>query len=540
MKSWKVMHRLLVLAGVLLLGTVIVFVAGYVGMRSTVASLETIYADRVVPLRDLKVIADMYAVNIVDTAHKARNGNLGFAAALKNVDDAETMIAKKWKEYTATFLVADEKRLVAEIEPMMKATEPAIDRLKELLKRGDAAGLAAYTANELYPAIDPLSGKFSDLIEIQLTVAGAEYADGETRSQRLILISIAIVIAALVGGSVLAVMITRQITSQLGAEPSDVVAVARCIAAGELNVAIGEMAHRGSIMEAMRAMRDRLHDIVAELSSTAESLSAAAQRTSMISATVAASSDKQSSSTASMAAAVEEMTVSIGLISESAGIARSTAADAGARVDEGMTAVQQTLGEMGKITNTVVATANDIENLAVRSTQIGAIVNVIREIADQTNLLALNAAIEAARAGEQGRGFAVVADEVRKLAERTAKSTQEIVQTVATIHDGTQQAIRSTEAGRVQAVEGVRLADLAGGAMRDVKAAIDEALAAVGEISHSLAEQRATSTSVAQNVEKVAQMTEENAASVAQLNEAAGSLNNLATKLRALTGHFKT
>ena len=129
----KIGTRLTVLSSILIAALVVVGIMGLQGMNSCNAGLETVYNDRVIPLRDLKVIADMYAVNIVDTSHKARNGNLSFAEAIKNVDEARAVIKKKWSEYTATFLVDEEKHLIAVIEPLMAKAAAETGRLAQNL-----------------------------------------------------------------------------------------------------------------------------------------------------------------------------------------------------------------------------------------------------------------------------------------------------------------------------------------------------------------------------------------------------------------------
>ncbi|MDP3037987.1 MAG: MCP four helix bundle domain-containing protein, partial [Rhodocyclaceae bacterium] len=131
--------RLIVLVGMLLLALVVIGALGLRGMAQSEDGLETVYQDRVVPLRDLKTIADQYAVNIVDTAHKVRDGIISWAQARKNLDEADANIKQKWKEYTATNLVEEEKKLVAEIEPMFKETAIALGRLKDILAKEDKA-----------------------------------------------------------------------------------------------------------------------------------------------------------------------------------------------------------------------------------------------------------------------------------------------------------------------------------------------------------------------------------------------------------------
>ena len=145
----KIETLLMALVGLLITLLVGIGLSGLYGMHSADNSLETVYNDRVVPLRDLKVIADMYAVNIVDISHKVRNGNITWADGRKFVAEAETTIAEKWKKYTANHLVEEEKRLVAEIEPMFKSTQQYLEKLKDILKREDKEGLTHFTINDL-------------------------------------------------------------------------------------------------------------------------------------------------------------------------------------------------------------------------------------------------------------------------------------------------------------------------------------------------------------------------------------------------------
>lgn len=215
LKNLNVGTRLMLLVALLGLLSVTIGVNGLRGMAMCVAGLQTVYDDRVVPLRDLKVIADMYAVNIVDTSHKVRNGNISWEEGLKNLADAETQINEKWKHYKNTVLVPEEERLVAEIEPMFKSTQIELDHLRDIMTRQDKQAIAEFTAGPLYPAIDPISGKFSDLIEVQLKVAKQEYDASNDSYAFNRVFSIGLILVGLALGAVFALWIVRSVSGPL-------------------------------------------------------------------------------------------------------------------------------------------------------------------------------------------------------------------------------------------------------------------------------------------------------------------------------------
>ena len=215
MNHFSVNIRLLLLVGLLSLVSIVVGLMGLRGMSETVGGLRTVYEDRVVPLRDLKVIADLYAVNIVDTTHKVRNGNIDWAEARKNLQEARLGINKTWTAYKATYLVEEEKKLVAEIEPMLAATESTLNDLQAILEEEDKRAVARFTIDVLYPVIDPISTKFSELIEVQLNVAKAEYTNSSAQYEQSRLISIVLLAAGTLAGIVLALWIVRSVVNPL-------------------------------------------------------------------------------------------------------------------------------------------------------------------------------------------------------------------------------------------------------------------------------------------------------------------------------------
>jgi methyl-accepting chemotaxis protein len=233
------------------------------------------------------------------------------------------------------------------------------------------------------------------------------------------------------------------------------------------------------------------------------------------------------------------MTSSIDQISGNADQSEKIAKQSGIISDQGGKVVSDAVDEMNKIASSVSQSSQIIRELGASSQKISEIVNVIKEIADQTNLLALNAAIEAARAGEQGRGFAVVADEVRKLAERTAKSTQEITSMITEIQNGASNAVASMEEGTLRVTDGVEKARRAGSSMAQIKEGTEQVVSTVADITAALREQSTAVGSVAKEVDLIASMVHDNTASVDDLAKTSNRLNVLADELKESISHFK-
>ncbi|QDX82182.1 chemotaxis protein [Denitratisoma sp. DHT3] len=247
---------------------------------------------------------------------------------------------------------------------------------------------------------------------------------------------------------------------------------------------------------------------------------------------VSHSAARQSEATTSAAAAVEQMSVSIGEVASNAQSTQTVAEQAGQASGKGVELSQQATATILTLAETVKNSAGQVETLGERSAEISRIAGVIREIADQTNLLALNAAIEAARAGEQGRGFAVVADEVRKLAERTGQATEEINSMIVAIQHDTQCAVDSMRSGAVQVENGVRLVQEAETTLSDINTEMGRTAQMVSEISHASAEQNQAMTLLAQNVEQVAGMTQQNVAVVVQTEALVQYLDQVVERMR--------
>ncbi|MEM7682115.1 MAG: methyl-accepting chemotaxis protein [Planctomycetota bacterium] len=283
----------------------------------------------------------------------------------------------------------------------------------------------------------------------------------------------------------------------------------------------------------------KVHDVIAEVVGTTEDVAAASTQIASSSEEIAAGMNEQSQQITQVSAAVEQMSASVIEVARKSADASGASEQAGKAADEGGEVIRETITDMGAISDAVASSSTQVESLGKRGEEIGAIVSVINDIADQTNLLALNAAIEAARAGEHGRGFAVVADEVRKLADRTTKATEEIGQSINAIRDETAGAVEQMGQSAERVGAGVERAEQSGDSLRKIVASAKEVSAMIQSIAAAAEEQSSAAEQVSSNIESISQVTRQAAEGTNQAAEAATSLSATSERLLQLVGSFK-
>jgi methyl-accepting chemotaxis protein len=394
--------------------------------------------------------------------------------------------------------------------------------------------------NAMKPYKEPIH-KFEKEVE---TITG--YATKKMEDNKSIIVSVKkqvitnisiLIVAGFFLVSVFTYLIARSITKPI----QETIAAINAISSGDLThkITYDSRDELGVMSKQFNQFTAKLRDIITSVIQSTVHVASASAEFSSTAESMATATDQLTSQAATVATATEEMAATASDIASNSGMAAEGSNQANESAMDGTRVVEMTMQVMDKIAERVKSSSKTVDELGRRSDQIGEIVGTIEDIADQTNLLALNAAIEAARAGEQGRGFAVVADEVRALAERTTRATKEIGEMIKSIQKETRNAVTEMEQGVQEVVKGSEEAFKSGQALKTILDRVGNVTVQVSQIATAAEEQSATSIEISNNIQEMTFVIQQSSVGTQQIATSSSEMARMAEELRSRVSWFK-
>lgn len=534
----KIRVKLLTAFGMVALLAAAIGTTGILSINKIDANDLKMYEQMTVPVSQLGHISTAFQrirVNLAkvlleqESTHKAA----AIAQISKYGNEITELVAQLEKNITTP----EETAHLKNFTDSRKVFIPLIKRIIELDKAGKGAEALAIYRNEATAAAraeqEALDALIADKIGDAKTTSDSNKADGHRAELIMITLTVAGLIIAVFMGFFIAAIISKPL--------QDGVRFAEAIAAGDLSgsLTVKSRDEIGHLTQALLGMRDKLSGVITRMVETSAVVSSAAVQLSATAEQMATGTEEVAAQTGTVAVASEEMSATSNDIAQNCHLSAESANRAAETTKNGFEVVQHTVEGIRNRGQHTRENARIVATLGERSDQIGAIVSTIEDIADQTNLLALNAAIEAARAGEQGRGFAVVADEVRALAERTTKATKEISEMIRSIQSETKVAITSMEEGVRGTEQGAQQAAQLETSLQEILDQVNSVTMQISQIATAAEQQTSTTSEITNNIQQITEVIQDTARGA---QEAAGASNQLARsaeELRELAGHFR-
>ncbi|MCD5978966.1 methyl-accepting chemotaxis protein [Pseudomonas quasicaspiana] len=429
-----------------------------------------------------------------------------------------------------------ERTFYTQVKNSADAYSKQLDLLEPMMRQGDIAAAVSLVSTGIRPLTNTMEQQIKDLTTFNnegAAKAGQNATDLYNDGLWLVVGIIAGVIVLTVG---LALLLTKSITSPI----NDALSVAERIAASDLSkeVMVSGTDEAGRLLKALAQMQTNLRSTIMEISDSSTQLASASEEMTAVTEESSRGLVAQNDEVNQAATAVTEMSAAVDEVARNAESASEESKRTQGYTEVGQARVAQTLKSIQKLNGNVENTSEQIQGLSDRAQGISKVVEVIRAIAEQTNLLALNAAIEAARAGEQGRGFAVVADEVRALAHRTQVSTQEIEQMISAIQNESDQAVKAMNTSRDLATESLGVAQEASTSLDQIATAIVQINERNLLIATASEEQSHVAREVDRNLVSIRELATQSAAGASQTASACGEMSKLAVNLNQLVNRF--
>ncbi|HUW26401.1 MAG TPA: methyl-accepting chemotaxis protein [Gallionella sp.] len=534
----KISTRLILLLSFLLIALVIVGIVGLYAASKMNDALEDTYKHKLVPVMHLNKVAEANLLNrlaIANTLVQPEDMEKDVQSIINNRE----LIDREWAVFMTSLTDAEDQILAEKfIEVRGRFIEEGIKPAVAAMKTNNADELRRIQLEHVAPLHAPLTEVLNALIEMERRDAEKLYEESAVTYKTIRALSIALILIGAALGSALGFSIIRGI-SRASDELRNVMVIMSADGNLGARARVFGQDEIGQAATAFNGLIDHFANIIRQVLSHADTVSGTAAQLSISSAQIAQSSQAQSEAAASTAAAVEQITVSINSVAVNTEDVRKLSERGLNQTRQGNQSMTEMIGEIHSVQKAVNQIADSVKEFVDSTRAIANMTQQVKDIADQTNLLALNAAIEAARAGEQGRGFAVVADEVRKLAEKSAHSASEIDQITGSLNQKSTHVEATVQAGLRSLQMTQEHVERVSEILTEAGNAVLQSSHGVGDIAASVGEQSLASTEIARNVEKIAQMSEENHAAVESNAQDIVRLEQLARELHEAAGKFK-
>jgi len=540
-RNLKIQNKILVLIAFLSLISIVLSGIGLYNMTTFHGNSKAMYEKEMMGL----FYAEEANVSLLHAVRAEKN----YVMCSTNADREKQKLAfekfvseynEKVSKAKPLFSTAAGKAIIAKLEAETQEWLPVSKKVMEVANSeglNQARQSAQLSMGDARQKVNKLEEAMDELQTRKQKNAERLNLEGQALYEKTWIVMIILIIGAAVLGVAIGLYISRMITVPLG----KVISVADSLAQGDLTVSIHSTNtdETGQLLNSIETMATNMRQMIATTVEISSGIASASNQLHSTAEQIATGAEEVAAQTNTVATASEEMAATSTDIARNCSMAADASRLTAGAATEGTAVVNQTITGMNTIAERVKDSAATVSALGASSEQIGQIVGTIEDIADQTNLLALNAAIEAARAGEQGRGFAVVADEVRALAERTTKATREIGEMIKAIQNDTKAAVRAMEEGVHEVEKGTESSQRSGQALEEILGRINEVTMQINQIATAAEEQTATTSEVTTNIQQVTEIIHQSARGAEETASAASQLASQAQQLQDLVSKFR-